>query len=61
MKKGFSIKKVRKVYKMADSNFEPTTYEVYKLAGPRGFVKYFVTRKDAMNFYKQYTSTKISK
>jgi hypothetical protein len=61
MKKGFSIKKVRRVMRMKSEGFEPTTYEVWKLTGPRGFVKYFVSRKDGMNFYKQYTSTKISK
>lgn len=61
IKSKFSIKKVRKVMKMADNNFEPATYEVWKLAGPKGFAKYFVTKKDAQTFLNNYTSTKISK
>lgn len=61
IKSKFSIKKVRKVMKMADNNFEPATYEVWKLAGPHKFVKYFVTKKDAQTFLNNYTSTKISK
>lgn len=61
IKSQFSIKKVRKVYKMADNNFESATYEVWKLAGPKGFTKYFVTKKDAQTFLNNYTSNKISK
>lgn len=47
--------------KMKDNNFEPCKYEVWKLAGPKAFTKYFVTKKDAQTFLNNYTSTKINK
>lgn len=61
IKSQFTISKVIKVFRMADEGFEPTKYEVWKLAGPKGFVKFFVTKKDAQTFLNNYTSTKISK
>jgi hypothetical protein len=46
---------------MLDNGLEPERYEVWKLSGPRGFVKHFVTKKDAQAYLKNYTSTKIVK
>jgi hypothetical protein len=60
-KSKFSIKKVIKVYRMLDNELQPERYEVWKLAGPNGFVKHFVTKKDAQAFLNKYTSTKIVK
>jgi hypothetical protein len=60
-KSQFSIKKVIKVYRMLDNELQPERYEVWKLSGPRGFVKHFVTKKDAQAFLKNYTSNKIVK
>lgn len=59
-KSKFSIKKVRKVMRMKDNNFEPATYEIYKVSGPKGFKKYFVSRKDAKDFIDGYTDTKMT-
>ena len=41
LKKNYTIKKVNRVMKMKENNFEPATYEVYKVSGPKKFVKYF--------------------
>lgn len=60
-KSQFSIKKVIKVYRMLDNELQPERYEVWKLSGPHGFVKHFVTKKDAQAYLKSYTSTKIVK
>lgn len=51
-KNKYSVKKVRRVMRMKDNEFEPATYEVWKVSGPRKFVKYFVTKKDAQAFIK---------
>lgn len=59
-KNKYSIKKVRRVMKMKDNNFEPATYEVWKVSGPRKFVKYFVTKKDAQSFIKQYNDNTMT-
>lgn len=61
IKSQFSIKKVIKAYRMADNNFQKCNYEVWKVSGPKGFVKFFVTKKDAQTFLNNFTSTKISK
>ena len=39
VKSKYEIKKVRKVMRMKDNNFEPATYEVYKVSSPNGFKK----------------------
>ena len=59
-KNKFSIKKVRKVMRMKSENFEPATYEVWKVSGPRNFRKYFVTKKDAQAFIKSYTDNTMT-
>lgn len=60
VKSKYEIKKVRKVMRMKDNNFEPATYEVYKVSGPNGFKKYFVSRKDAKTFIDKYTDTRLT-
>ena len=59
-KNKFSVKKVRRVMRMKSENFEPATYEVWKVSGPRKFVKYFVTKKDATAFVKRMNDTTMS-
>jgi hypothetical protein len=60
VKKNYSIKKVNRVMRMKDNNFEPATYEIYKVSGPNKFVKYFVSRKDAKDFIDGYVDTKMT-
>lgn len=48
----FGVKKVRRVLSMKDNNYEPAMYEVWKVSGPRGFKKYFTTKKDATAYIK---------
>jgi hypothetical protein len=59
-KNKFSVKKVRRVMRMANNEFEPATYEVWKVSGPRKFVKYFVTKKDAQSFIKGMNDTTMT-
>jgi len=59
-KNKYSVKKVRRVMRMKSEGFEPTTYEVWKVSGPRKFVKYFVTKKDATAFVKRMNDTTMS-
>lgn len=59
-KNKFSVKKVRRVMRMKSENFEPATYEVWKVSGPRKFVKYFVTKKDAQTFIKGMNDNTMS-
>ena len=60
VKSAYDIKKVRRVLKMKENNFEPATYEVFKVSGPNKFVKYFCSRKDAKAFVDSYTDTKMT-
>ncbi len=60
LKSKFKINKVRRVMKLKDNDFQPAAYIVYKVTGPRKLVKYFVTRKDATEWVKQYTSRSIN-
>lgn len=53
--KGYKIEKKNRVMRMKSEGFEPTTFEVWKVTGPRGFKKYFTTQKDAKAFIKGYT------
>jgi len=60
LKSKFKINKVRRVMRLKDNDFDPAAYIVYKVTGPRKLVKYFVTRKDATEWVKQYTSRSIN-
>jgi hypothetical protein len=60
VKSKYSIKKVKRVMRMKSEDFEPTTFEVYKVSGPNKFKKYFVSRKDAKSFIDKYTDTKMT-
>lgn len=56
MNKGFKITKVRRVLKLKSNDFQPATYNVYKVSGPRKLVKYFGLKKDATAWVKNYTT-----
>jgi hypothetical protein len=60
IKKNYEIKKIRKVMKMKDNNFEPATYEIFKVTGPNKFKKYFVSRTDAKSYIDKITDTKMT-
>lgn len=60
VKSNYSVKKMNKVMRMRSENFEPTNYEVFKVTGPNGFKKFFVSRKDATEYIKKHTDTKVS-
>jgi len=58
MHKSFKISKVKRVLRLADNGFEPDTYIMYKVSGPRKLVKYFAYKKDATAWVKDYTTNK---
>lgn len=59
-KSKFSIKKVRRVLKTKEMNYNPAAYEVWKVSGPKKFVKYFCSRKDAKAFVDSYTDRSLT-
>ena len=60
VKNQYVIKKVQKVMRFKDNNFEPATYEIFKVSGPNGIKKYFVSRKDAKTYIDKITDTKLT-
>ncbi len=60
VKKNYIIKKETKVMRMKDNNFEPATYEVWKVSGPNKFKKYFCSRTDAKSYIDKITDTKLT-
>jgi hypothetical protein len=60
VKSNYSIKKVKRVLRMKSEKFEPTTFEVYKVTGPKGIKKFFSNKKDASEFVKRHTDTKMN-
>jgi len=62
VKSNYDIKKVKRVMRMKSEGwqFEPATFEVFKVTGPNKFKKYFVSRKDAKSFIDSYTDTKMT-
>ncbi len=58
VKSSYSIKKVKRVMRMKGEEFEPTTYEVWKVSR-KDFSKYFVSRKDAEQYVSNYTTMKL--
>jgi len=58
MNKNFKISKVRRVLRLVDNDFNPATYFVYKVSGPRKLVKYFTLKKDATAWVKDVTTQK---
>ena len=60
VKSNYSIKKVNRVMRMKSEKFVPTTFEVYKVTGPKGIKKYFSNKKDASEFVKRHTDTKMN-
>ena len=59
-KNKYSVKKVRRTLRLKSENFEPSTYEVWKVSGPKAFKKYFVTKADATAFVKKMNDTTVS-
>ncbi len=57
-KSKYKITKVRRVLRLASNEFEPATYIMYKVSGPRKLVKYFTTKKAATAWVKDYTTRK---
>ena len=57
-KSKYKITKVRRVLRLADNEFEPATYIMYKVSGPRKLVKYFGYKKDAQAWVKDFTTNK---
>jgi hypothetical protein len=60
VKSSYSIKKVNRVMRMKSEKFEPTAYEVYKVTGPNKVTKYFSSKKDATQYVKGLTNTKMN-
>lgn len=60
VKSNYDIKKVKRVMRMKSENFEPATFEVFKVSGPNKFKKYFVSRKDAKSYIDKMTDTKMT-
>jgi len=60
IKSNYSVKKVNRVLRMKDNDFEPATYEIYKVTGPNNLKKYFANRKDAYAYITDWTNTKMS-
>jgi len=59
-KSKYSIKKVNRVMRMKSEDFEPTTFEVWKVSGPKKFVKYFVSKSDAQAYVSKITDTTLT-
>lgn len=60
VKSNYSIKKVNRVMRMKSEKFVPTTFEVYKVTGPNKIQKFFSNKKDATEFVKGLTNTKMN-
>jgi hypothetical protein len=60
VKNNYSIKKVNRVMRMKSEKFVPTEFEVYKVTGPKGIKKFFSNKKDASEFVKRHTETKMN-
>lgn len=56
-KNQFSVSKAIRVMRVAADGYEPASYEVWKVSGPRGLKKYFVTKSDAQAFIKKQNDT----
>jgi hypothetical protein len=59
IKKNYEIKKVKRVMRVKEEKYVPTTFEVYKVTGPNKFKKYFVSRKDAKAYIDKMTDNKM--
>ena len=59
-KSKYSIKKVKRVMRVKSEGFEPTTFEVWKVSGPKDFKKYFVSKSDAKAYVSKITDTTVS-
>jgi hypothetical protein len=58
IKSQFKVKRVKRCLKFAGVPSKGDMYITYKVSGPRGLVKYFGYKKDAMAWIKDYTTKK---
>lgn len=56
IKSQFKVKKVRRCLRFAGVPSKAEMYEVWKVTGPRGLVKYFNYKYKAMEWIKKYTT-----
>lgn len=56
MNKSFKVKKVKRVLKFKGVPDKGTMYEVWKVTGPRGLVKYFNFKYKALEWIKNHTT-----
>jgi len=59
-KSKFNIKKVTKVLALAEENFVPYRYILYRVSGPNDINKFFTTRKDAQSFINKQCDKTIT-
>ena len=60
VKSSYKVTKVKKVMRMKEENFQPATYEIYKVTGPNKLLNFFFSRKDAYQYITDWTNTKMS-
>lgn len=60
VKSNYKIKSVTKELKLKENKYEGFDYILYKVSGPNGIMKFFSNRKDATEFVKGLTNTKMN-
>ena len=60
VKSNYKIKSVTKELKLKENKYEPYDYILYKVTSPNKDVKYFSNKKDATEYVKGLTNTKIN-
>lgn len=59
-KSNYTIKSVTKEMKLKENNYVGFDYILYKVTGPNGIMKFFSNKKDATEFVKGLTNTKMN-
>ncbi len=60
VKSNYKIKSVTKELRLKENKYEPYDYILYKVTSPNKDVKYFSNKKDATEYVKTLTNTKIN-
>jgi hypothetical protein len=60
IKSQFKITKTTKVLALAEENFVPYKYIVYRVTGPNDTNKFFTTKKDAQSFINKQCDKTIT-
>jgi len=60
VKSNYKIKSVTKELRLKENQYEPYDYILYKVMSPNKDVKYFSNKKDATEYVKTLTNTKIN-